>query len=559
MNIDGPVLKCDASDELKDKLLRIETNADDCHVGLRILRFPANFAIWSFLSYVAGFIENEFSNHSPCGFQLSALMSNLGAATQTVVSWIHSCGRPASKLASLRWNSNDGAAAQVALSTALNYIAFKAAFPMWHRNYYFAELLADNHARFTVGHSSRQRQIIAYLQGHRPSSGEHAANWSSPIEVTPRRRRMFEDLLNSARIKGPSEFRYDDPWNLWQDIRLSYAEKVNHASRRSGGLLLGTYNIAELNRFYIALLAICATHEHLCFARSQLSGHYPFASGAIVRLRSCWSSAIARLSGIDDTKAADIIDDLTFDFERPLDLLISPFVPLGAGSPWLAVVPWFAIRSRHEENALYLCSLKRPLLYDETSLQKEDELLERLKRDCARYSPIGPRKLPIPNPDIDLILTDELESTIVFIEAKWIRQTKKPSEHPSRDREVAKGLIQLEKIKTFIFQNPLHLANVEAIPYSIDHYKNAYFILLARDHWLWAEPCDGISIHEFDAFLRVITRAPNLNSAIQELLTYEWLPIEGRDFFAKMETAMAGRMYVDTETMYASGSHQYSV
>jgi hypothetical protein len=271
----------------------------------------------------------------------------------------------------------------------------------------------------------------------------------------------------------------------------------------------------------------------------------------MVKLKSDWVRVLARLSGLTPSVTTIIIDDLLFDVEKSIDLTLQPFVPLGKGSPWLAVAPPFPLSSRSDENILRNLSLSRNAIFSETSNSKEDELRDLVKAECSQFSPQGPRTLPKTLPDIDLILTDEASSTLVICEAKWIRKTLKAVEHVDRDEDVAKGFGQLEKIRDFLAANPLHLKRLKALPKSYGQYQNVYFIVLARDHWLWREPDKQIAILEFEAFIRIVSNAKDLHFALVELLRYEWLPVEGSDFTVRSEQSRAGTVLIESEIFYA--------
>jgi hypothetical protein len=189
--------------------------------------------------------------------------------------------------------------------------------------------------------------------------------------------------------------------------------------------------------------------------------------------------------------------------------------------------------------------------FSQTSNSKEDELRARVKTVCPQFSPQGPRSLPSPLPDIDLILTDEVSSTVVFCEAKWIRQILRAAEHVDRDREVMKGFDQLEKIQTFLTAHPRHLQGLGTLPRPLDQYRNVRYIVLARDHWLWREPSKSIAILAFEPFVKIIGGASDLHAAIEELLRFEWLPLEGRDFVVEMGAALAGTVSIQSEIFYA--------
>jgi|HubBroStandDraft_4_1064222.scaffolds.fasta_scaffold02417_3 hypothetical protein len=245
-----------------------------------------------------------------------------------------------------------------------------------------------------------------------------------------------------------------------------------------------------------------------------------------------------------------MIEDLTFDFSRSLDFHVQPFVPLAHGNRTVALSPQFPLHSRPEENILRVCSIVKPEIFDAASLGKEPESLAHLKQKCSCHHLQGPVRLPKPLLDIDLLVADEASSTLLIAELKWIRKTARPVEIPARDADVLKGVGQLKQIRQFLLENPDYLCEQRKLPRSLSEYTNVHYLLVARDHWLWIDPEDGIAIAEFEAFAAALCRHENLHSAVTDLLRYEWLPVEGRDFTVKYDRSTANGVSIECEVFY---------
>ena len=98
--------------------------------------------------------------------------------------------------------------------------------------------------------------------------------------------------------------------------------------------------------FYAALLAVCAAHEFLCFEWGQGSSKIcPVGSAVMVRSHQAWAALLSDLSNVAIDKCKSIISDLSFDFDKSLDLHVNPFIPLGTGGA-LAVAPQFPLHSQ---------------------------------------------------------------------------------------------------------------------------------------------------------------------------------------------------------------------
>ena len=259
----------------------------------------------------------------------------------------------------------------------------------------------------------------------------------------------------------------------------------------------------------------------------------------------------ARSGGVRAPVAID--SDMTFSPGRSVDLHVHPFVTIDGANGTLALAAPFPLHSRHDENILRVCSQRRPLVYNVTSLEKESEMLAELQRGAGgRYAADGPFPLPEPIPDIDLIAADERSSTVVIAELKWIRKTLRPAEIPDRDAEVLKGIGQLLAIREFLAGTPAHLSSQGRLPRPVNQYEHVFYLLVARDHWRWVEPRDGIAIVEFSPFERALARSNDLHEAMIELLRYEWLPVEGKDFFVRYDRATANGVSLKSPVFYST-------
>jgi hypothetical protein len=80
--------------------------------------------------------------------------------------------------------------------------------------------------------------------------------------------------------------------------------------------------------------------------------------------------------------------------------------------------------------------------------------------------------------------------------------------------------------------------------------QNVYYLLVPRDHWLWLDPTDDTAVIEFEAFARVMGGDQDLLSAVHLLLTYEWLPVEGRDFTVRYERATVNGVSMESQIFH---------
>lgn len=515
------VLKKNASSGLIAGIQRIEDRADDCFRNLPLLKYPSNTAIRCLLVGGIRLVEKNISEFGDNSLLLQNALINLSRMLPVAMKWVVGHGREISDSAKGRWTLSLEAAVEQAICLAHEYSRFLNCFPLWHKNAYGAELISASVVRFTAAEGNRSRQVSAYQKGIRSSDGYFKGVRAEKLEPGPGVKALFYEVLESCQEKGSLRLEYSDPWDLWFALLPEYRERVSGIVRRADALSLGSFTLGEFKQFYSALLSVCAAHEFLCFLRHNRGGRYPLDSCLLVRSSDSWTSTLARLSGVTLDKCATMVRDLTFDFSSSMDLHVQPIVPLDASGMNLAVAPQFPLHSRPDENILRVCSLLRPADFDLTSVEKEREMREDLFKVVCSYHLQGPVTLPQPLPDIDLVAIDEESSTVIICELKWIRKIMRSVERVSRDAEVSKGIRQLQRIRGFLSLNPNYLCSLNRLPKRLTEYANVYYLLVARDHWLWVEPTEEFAIVEFDAFRKTLQRNEGLHNAMTDLLGYD--------------------------------------
>jgi hypothetical protein len=264
---------------------------------------------------------------------------------------------------------------------------------------------------------------------------------------------------------------------------------------------------------------------------------------------------VGRVSSLSSKTVDAILEDLTLPSEKSkklLDLHVHPFVSLGANSAVLGLAPQFAIKSNAEENMLRICSYRDERTFAEISRSKEDEQRQDLIATCFRFRCHGPISLPKPLPDLDFLVEDESSTTLLVAELKWVRKTVHFFERLDRDKEIQKGLKQLKEISRFLGANPNYLKERGIVSRSLSDFANLYYLLIGRDHLVWVDPNEGYPVVEHDCFKETIGRSPDLKSAVTELLRFEWLPLQGRDFVVRYDYATANGVVIESEVFYAA-------
>jgi hypothetical protein len=207
---------------------------------------------------------------------------------------------------------------------------------------------------------------------------------------------------------------------------------------------LGAYDIGDAISFWSALAAFASVHDFLCYVSGQ-RGRLPLNSILPIRKRLVWAEELAQLSGLTASKCDAILQHIICRPGSVIDLHVTPFLALDDKSVWLSLVAPLAISGRFDQNLLRICSADDPVRFNRITPNKEQRLRAELNADTA---PLGircrgPFSLPSPLPDVDLVLEDAHDDTVVICELKWVRQPIGwKSRHRAND-ELERGVEQI--------------------------------------------------------------------------------------------------------------------
>jgi hypothetical protein len=527
-----PYLKNEAGAEVREAVQDVENRSDECYRLLQLLNRPRNLAMWSLLTAMAHELEifqQTFGANSTrhrialinleryiCGFHFIALH-----------------GRPESNLVtSYTYNGRLVADAMHAHNVSRQYSNFLNIFPLWHRNHERIELLHSGAVRFHIARdSARQRQVIAYQQFFRRV--EEIKAKPKKTEQSPEVKRLFNELFQQARPRGlQKKFQYEASPELIEALRPEYQERLDINFRHPDSFQLNSYSLAEFKPVYVALLILCAIHEHICYPWEQPGHAIPTSSLVLVKQRSCWVRELSAISKTPLATCAAIIEDLTLKPESPsfTSLCITPFVPLDRKGNTLAVAPQFPLASAVDENILRQFSYLYPALFSAQNTLKEEGMRSLLRSSNPGYQIDFSIPIPDGSTEIDLLIEDQATSTVVLAELKWLRNPYKPLERIVREKDMEKGVTQLEMIRAYGRGHRGFLRERGKLSHDLSDYHVVHHLLLARDYWHWVEPSDSLAVVDFDEFLRRFRQSTALNRLIDGLLRYDWLPKEEQDF-----------------------------
>jgi hypothetical protein len=356
-------------------------------------------------------------------------------------------------------------------------------------------------------------------------------------------------LCQKVMVEGALAITYPDDTELLSFLRDSQYQKLENAFRRDPTLDLGGYSLGDFRRFFAALQSLCSVHEYVCFYWGNNSKRYPAESAVMTKSVSDWVTLLARVGNLDEDKSRLMVSDLTLGATRPLDIYIHPFVP-SRDSSTLFLIPHVIMNSRPEENVLRVCSYARPEYYQPIANAKEEEMREDIKKFCPdRYCVFGPVKLPEPLPDIDIIVKDSEASQLLVGELKWLRKPTRVIDQAEKAAELNDGFRQLREIRNFLAQSPRYLKD-RGIVERPDQMKLS-FAVIARDFLNYSSEVDDLWLGEFDALWWALTNSSDLKECIFSLRSFDWLPVEGRDFSVQFDSSVLEGITMESQAFYS--------
>jgi hypothetical protein len=544
-------LESEAPDAFKLAVKALEDRSDDWFRALHLSQRPWNLAFWGTMTATIEVLERVIRQRGNGSVDHKAALLNLGLIGPVILEQLRQFSLSPTTIP-FRFEPALANEASIALDLAHKRIGFLYTFPFWHRDKSYAELLGTERIRFTARGGVNDRSVSAYQKGFRPPHFNHPQEEpQGPLPATERELALLVEASHTCYANGPDGFFYPRPFLLMEAFYNKYSSHLTTSFRRDLSLSLGSYSLGEFLAFYAALLALCSIHEQLCHLWS-LEHSYPLNSAVMVRERASCIAACSRFSSLAPALVDGMINDLIFGTTRPLAFQVHPFVSLNDELTLLGLIPHFPLNSKPDENILRVCSYVRREVFDAASLTKEQET----RRQLTALLPVamsgrGPISLTNPTPDIDLLINDEHSSTLLVCELKWIRKPALPLENIARDVDFFKGVDQLSKIRTFLTDHPEYLKELGIITHEVTNISHVYYLLVARDHFKWIDPELGIVLVDYDVFRDAITKTSNLHNTLEELMQFEWLPKEGRDFVVRNEYAISNGIIAESETYYS--------
>lgn len=354
-------------------------------------------------------------------------------------------------------------------------------------------------------------------------------------------------VRSSLRQKGGFQYKLRRAHIL--NIAGLYADALHHSFREVPDLKLNGFAFQDLLRGWSILLSVSRLHQTITMLMSKNPSDLSSSLNwpAVHRERKEW------LRWFSDMRNGEaVMNALTMNpSERSADITVTPIIPIAKN--WLGLVPSVVLASNAPRNLLILTARRFQVPYSSYSAEREGRIVADLVAAC-RERVIGsgislPKYRGIQLPDIDVLLTRGAQKSLVVSEVKWQLSAADTKEVIARNDYLKKGQNQLSAIREFLFNNPRYLRQRKLIDFDVSE-EGTVFLLLCKGHLGSADVLSPHSIMaDYDVFVRYV-REGSVDSAIERVAQYDYLPVPGRDFVPEQVRVRFGKWAIKWKYFY---------
>jgi hypothetical protein len=306
----------------------------------------------------------------------------------------------------------------------------------------------------------RSGELLEHSGLARPSAGNEAAIAEAAADV----RVGLERII---RFMSPDRITYEYTPDLF--VRVSRWARLLEGAVQwhlSPNVMLGTLSLAELRRFWGAVLAVANTHDlaHLIAGGGDCH-RWPIGSRVDLRPGEEWIHLLSTVSGLSKESTATVLSWLTFNpgisAKTPM---LQPFLEILPGqlcAPWL-----FLTTSDFERNFLRLLNRHPALLAYASAVNRSKEPLALSEMSGLFPGPAyrTKRQVVLPTTDADLVVYEGATGWVIVLQHKWLIGPDTANESASNDDELSKGIRQGVQARDYWRAEPGHLRNSLSLP-----------------------------------------------------------------------------------------------
>ena len=519
--------KCNISPDLE----AVEREIDSDYRRNHFANIIFSEAAWYFLAFCE---DRQFKSievdrvgtHQDLAVDVDGFVNSM----KTPLRWLWRACKPGSKV-SRRYNAKCYQASWDLTNLASNYDVFELVYVYARAGVIKVDLQGDTIvATAPFGTDSR---FEAYDRLYtEPDGGQQAAGV-----------KFLRDVADTVTVAG-QHFSYKiDAQVVMRGIKELSPVLGAHCTLPASWTL-PRYSLGEFRAVAFALQVRAMIH-HVARVEAARRGciGIGYIDSVLVLEKSCLLGKLRKYVGLSEQVISDIVRDLTFgehDVRNP-DPALQPLIPL---TPTLiAIPPGLFIDVNMERNFAVLLN-RFPDERDAYSrLSTEREGLSR-ERAITQLKPLGLRfwsgRIPgRPDlPDVDLAIIDDRDFVCLVLELKAFLQPAEPREILEKSEEIARGVVQADKLENASRLNP----GVVTTPLGIgDRYRLSFAVASETSIGTHDVQSQTIPVVRTSHLVRRLVGGCSLSDVCHWLSAREYLPVEGRHYAIVDRAARVGR------------------
>lgn len=352
-------------------------------------------------------------------------------------------------------------------------------------------------------------------------------------------RKNIAKVLSSIRINGPESISYNLPISVFTDILSDLRSILDKLFIFPDTWSFNGISIELFRNIWRVLTVRCMIHD-ICHLHAGLVLRMIGGARLSVVLLYDYDKLIDEVSALlninNKQEISTVINLLIYDSTLPYrkrDIGIQPLVKLS--DKIIALAPLLLMGSNHERNMMAFLARHHKNEYDRTTDILEDSLIDTFVEELSSTGLLIDKRRKIPGhkelPDIDLIIGDPINSSLVVIELKWVIAPAESWEILERAEAELQGIKQAEKIFDFFKKDPnklwrLSFNNIKE-PNSLSLYSCVVIRGFCGTAKNWRE---DIPVIEYSSIIDKIKETKNIKEVSDWLKERKFLPVENKDY-----------------------------
>lgn len=351
-----------------------------------------------------------------------------------------------------------------------------------------------------------------------------------------------EKLVETIQIDEYGYVNYNIEDSVWHAYSKLSEVLISRTFQLPDEWVFDKFSLKEFKQLWYVLYTFALIHKDACF-RCNKQGLGIESIVIIKSLKELVEDIASRVT-LEKNKISDILSLITYNpSQYDTDASCQPIINLDNWN--YAISPHLIISINIERNLTILINKINPKIYSRLSVQKEDIMISELKDFILSNFPhlICKAKinLPKPLPDMDLVIYDKKNATILIAELKWFIAVDSIKEMCKREEDLIKGISQAKKILDYSTSNLSELL-LKVFQRTDIEVNKVYTCVISKNNIGSSELKRIVPVVDLESLKRLfVEENGNINTIISKITSYSYLPKNGTDYLIRYDyTQYAG-------------------